>query len=112
MDDNKADIGQVASLPVAGTDWVDGFYEKYIIVSLKFSLPDMLKFWKPKGLGYTKYLFAAGLFEKWEIEQDIWHYNDGINAVAVPLTETAMGDFTTSTIASLGIYANQLRGGE
>lgn len=78
-------------LPVIGTDWLDGCVGKYIIVSLKHSTPGCLYYWKANSLGYTNFPFTAGMYTKSEVDAHPVRFNDGYNAVAVPLTATALG---------------------
>lgn len=79
-----------SKLPQLGTDWLEGCVDRYIIVSLKHSTPDSLYYWKAGSLGYTNYPFTAGKYTRAEIEARPLYYNDGLNAVAVPLTATAL----------------------
>ena len=66
--------------------------DKFIIVSLKHSEKDALCFWRPDAAGYTVFPWAAGIYDKAEIERDPEYYNDGFNAIAIPLTTQALSD--------------------
>ncbi len=77
-------------LPVIGTDWLDGWVDKYVIFSLKRSTPERFSYWKANNLGYTDCPFTAGIYDKSDIEREPEHYNDGLNCVAIPLTATAL----------------------
>lgn len=77
------------TLPEIGTDWLDGLQDCYIIYSIKRSTPTDPQFWKASKHGYAS-IFTCGVFTKTEILGNIWQYNDGLNAVAIPLTHTAL----------------------
>lgn len=84
-----ADNNTTYTLPEIGNDWLPGLQDCYIIYSIKRSTPDEPRFWTAGGYGYTDY-WHCGVFTKQEITGSIWRYNDGLNAVAVPLTVTAL----------------------
>lgn len=77
-------------LPSFGDNWVDGYENKYIVLSLKHSTPGQFAFWKADCLGYTWYLFNAGIYDVSDIEAQMQYFNDGIDAIAVPLTGHAL----------------------
>lgn len=77
-------------LPEVGTDWVEGCENQYIVISLKHSTVEITQFWKQSQHGYTVCPFFAGRFSKETIERNIQQFNDGLNAVAIPLTHHAL----------------------
>jgi len=85
----KADYSEVCTLPQIGNDWLPGLQDCYVIYSIKRSTPDEPKFWTSNALGYTDY-WHCGVFTKTAILGNIWRFNDGLNAVAIPLTVTAL----------------------
>lgn len=97
-------------LPEVGTDWLFGLRDMYIILSLKHSTKEVPMFWKSGDCGYTEYLVNCGIYSKSQIDGQIWYYNDGINAVAVPLTATAfrtLGFQIVIDLAHIDQFANR-----
>jgi hypothetical protein len=84
-----SDTSTAYKLPDIGTDWLEGLAGCYIIFSIKRSTPEKPVFWTAGGFGYAS-IFSCGVFTKTEILGNIWRYNDGLNAVAIPLTHTAL----------------------
>jgi hypothetical protein len=83
------DQSTVYTLPEVGTDWLSGLQDCYVIYSIKRSEPGNPQFWTSGGFGYAT-IFSCGVFTKTEILGNIWRFNDGLNAVAIPLTFTAL----------------------
>lgn len=77
-------------IPEPSNDWIEGFTGNYVILSLKHSQPDAFVFWRADDRGYTPFLFNAGFYSRAQIEAAPNYYNDGFNAVAVPLTFSAL----------------------
>jgi hypothetical protein len=77
-------------LPLVGTDWIRGMVGQYIILSLKHSTVEQPQFWMADNRGYTPFLVNCGVYSLSEIERQPMYYNDGISAVAIPLTATAL----------------------
>jgi len=60
--------------------------------------------------GYTPYPVQAGTYRRDQILAKPWHYNDGINTVAIPLTRAALsliGFSVTVDFDSLEQFANR-----
>ena len=105
----KADYTKVCTLPEIGNDWLPGLQGCYIIYSIKRSTPDEPKFWTGNALGYTDY-WHCGVFTKSDILGNIWQFNDGLNAVAIPLTVTALtliGIKVSINTDALSTFANR-----
>jgi hypothetical protein len=70
----------------------------YIIISLKHGDGINPIFWRANNSGYTEYPFCAGIYTEEQVKADPGYYNDGFNAVAIPLTDRAMEEigFTCS----------------
>lgn len=70
----------------------------YIIISPSNSTKGSVAFWRANDAGYTYSPFAAGHYTEEQIANQPDYYNNGHNAVAIPLTDRAMGDleFTCS----------------
>lgn len=81
---------ETLTLPNMGDDWINGCTGQYIILSLKHSTPEFTMFWLPGDLGYTPHLVNAGRYSMERVLSMPGYYNDGINAIAVPLTQTAL----------------------
>lgn len=64
---------------------------EYIIISLKHGTGEKPMFWRANNAGYTNSPFAAGIYTEEQVKGDPDYYNDGYSAVAVPLTDQAMG---------------------
>jgi hypothetical protein len=64
---------------------------KYIILSLKHGTPDRPVFWRANNCGYTYSPFEAGQYDEKRIKGEPGYYNDGYSAVAIPLTDGAIG---------------------
>lgn len=62
----------------------------YIIYSPKHSTEEKPCFWKANNAGYTYYPFNAGIYSEDQINAEPGYYNDGYNAIAIPLTDKAM----------------------
>lgn len=62
--------------------------DQYIILSKKHMKGNQPVFWKDNDAGYTIYPFAAGVYDRKDVEAKPWYYNDGHNAIAIPLTES------------------------
>lgn len=52
----------------------------------------MPTFWKANNSGYTDSPFNAGQYTQEQVDSKPYYYNDGHNAVAIPLTDKAMAD--------------------
>lgn len=85
-------------LPELGEDWLKGYRNTYIILSLKHSTPEFSMFWAPGDCGYTCNLIEAGKYARGIIQRKPFYYNDGINSVAVPLTHTALDILGLGTV--------------
>lgn len=97
-------------LPTVGNDWLFGLRDMYVVLSLKHSKPDKPMFWMSGDVGYTEYFVNCGIYTKSQIQGQIWYYNDGINAVAVPLTATAfskLGFKIVIDLAALDSFLNR-----
>jgi hypothetical protein len=97
-------------LPEIGNDWLFGLRGMYIILSPKHSTPEVPMFWQSGDCGYTEHLVNCGVYSKSQIEGQIWYYNDGHAAVAIPLTVTALrkiGLKITVDYTALGAFANR-----
>ncbi len=108
----NADFEKAYTLPQIGNDWLPGLQDCYIIYSVKRSTPDEPKFWTANGFGYTDY-WHCGTFTKQDITGNIWRYNDGLNAVAIPLTVTALtllGFKISIDTGALDVFANRSAG--
>lgn len=70
----------------------------YIIISLEQGTGDKPVFWRANDAGYTYSPFAAGIYSEEQVKRDPNYYNNGYSAVAIPLTDAAMGqiDFKCS----------------
>jgi hypothetical protein len=77
------------TLPTVGDDWLHGLQDCYVIYSIKRSTPTDPRFWTSSEHGYAT-IFDCGVFTKTQIIGNIWHYNDGLSTVAIPLTHTAL----------------------
>jgi hypothetical protein len=100
----------ISMLPEIGNDWLFGLRGMYIILSPKHSTPDVPMFWQSGDCGYTEHLVDCGVYSKSQIEGQIWYYNDGHAAVAIPLTVTALrkiGLKITVDYTALGAFANR-----
>lgn len=107
-----SDTSTVYTLPEIGTDWLPGLQHCYIIYSVKRSTPEEPKFWTSNGFGYTDY-WNCGVFTEQEVIGNIWRYNDGLNAVAIPLTVTALtllGFKIVINTESLNAFTNRAAG--
>ncbi len=105
----KQDYSNAYTLPEMGNDWLPGLQDCYVIYSIKRSTPDEPKFWTSNALGYTDY-WHCGVFTKTAILGNIWRFNDGLNAVAIPLTVTALtriGFKISIEIGALDAFANR-----
>lgn len=105
MSDNQ----NAYTLPVVGDDWLPGLQDFYIIYSIKTSTQDKPRFWVDNGFGYTDY-WHCGVFHKEQVTGNIWLYNDGLNAVAIPLTVTALtllGIKVSIDTGALDAFANR-----
>jgi len=63
---------------------------KYVILSLKHGTSKKACFWKADCAGYTEYPFNAGQYDEAEVKGNPGYYNNGIDTVAIPLTDRAM----------------------
>ena len=96
-------------LPDMGTDWLYGLH-MYVILSLKHSTPEVPQFWMGNDCGYTEYIFNCGMYTPTQVSSNPLYYNDGINAVAIPLTGTALrklGFKVTIDYTGLDAFANR-----
>ncbi len=84
---------RIFKLPIVGTDWIFGCTGMYVILSLKHSTADKLMFWNPNSCGYTPCMFNAGKYTLQDVETNWARFNDGLNAIAIPLTKTALDYF-------------------
>ncbi len=65
----------------------------FIIISLKHSEScNKPCFWRSNDCGYTESPFMAGIYTENQIREDPNYYNDGLNNIAVPLSDNAMSD--------------------
>lgn len=76
-------------LPDMGKDWLLPV-PMFVIFSPQNSTKETPMFWGPNDCGYTEYLFNAGLYTATQVLSQPGYYNDGMCAVAIPLTGTAM----------------------
>lgn len=58
----------------------------YIILSLKHSEKTQPCFWRANDAGYTIFPWAAGIYQKEEIDANPKYYNNGYDTVAIPLS--------------------------
>lgn len=71
------------------TDWIEGYENKYVIVSLKRStLTNGVLYWKPNECGYTPYLMCALFLHQDKVSNALDRYNDGLSTIAVPCTDS------------------------
>lgn len=63
---------------------------KYIIISLKHSTKDTPCFWRANNAGYTNFPFVAGQYTDEEVKAEPAYYDNGIDALAIPLTEAGL----------------------
>lgn len=87
-------MADIIILPDFGQDWFYEMRDKYVILSVGHSNPDVTMFFKAHCLGYTDCLINAGVFTEAEIRIHLQYY--GADIVAVPLTRDAL--------ATLGLY--------
>lgn len=63
---------------------------KYVIISLKHGTAKKPVFWRINDTGYTYYPFVAGHYTEEQVKSNPNHYNDGVENIAVPLTDKAL----------------------
>lgn len=63
----------------------------FIILSLKHSEGTKPCFWRPDDAGYTLFPWAAGIYEKSQVESNPKYYNNGYDTLAIPLTNDGLG---------------------
>jgi hypothetical protein len=96
-------------LPDMGNDWLLPIH-MYVILSPQNSTADTPMFWGPNDCGYTEYILQAGLYTASQVLASPGYYNDGMCAVAIPLTKTAMrklGFKITIDNGALSAFANR-----
>lgn len=62
----------------------------YIIISPEKGDGKQPMFWRADCAGYTVYPFAAGIYNEADILSRPDYFNNGLSAVAIPLTDRAM----------------------
>lgn len=62
----------------------------FVILSLKHSEGKKPCFWRPDNSGYTNFPWGAGIYSKDEVESDPGYYNDGVNTLAIPLSNSGL----------------------
>lgn len=62
----------------------------FIILSLKHSEGRQPCFWRPDNAGYTMMPWAAGIYTKDQVDSDPGYYHDGVNTLAIPLTNAGL----------------------
>ena len=63
---------------------------KYVILSLKHGTSKRACFWRADNAGYTDYPFNAGQYDEATVKQNPGYYNNGVDTVAIPLTDRSM----------------------
>lgn len=64
--------------------------DQFIIISLKHSEGKKPCFWRPNNAGYTIFPWAAGIYQKEEVENNPKYYNNGYDTVAIPLNNEGL----------------------
>jgi hypothetical protein len=60
-------------------------YDRYYLISLKWSEPPVVTFWGPDDKGYTRNLDKAGVYTRATLEAHPSYYQNGVQTIAVPI---------------------------
>jgi hypothetical protein len=63
---------------------------KYLILSLSHSTTTQPSWWREGAAGFTNFMVAAGRYTAETINSDPDYYNNGIDTLAVPLTDAGL----------------------
>src|SRR5688500_18269327 len=78
-------------LPYMGTDWIEGYTDQYIIISLSHSTRESAMFWRADEQDYTSTLIDAGKFPGEQVRANLDRYNNGLGTVALRFIRMALG---------------------
>ena len=63
---------------------------EFILLSLKHSVGNEPTFWCPNNAGYTNNPWNAGIYNDQQIKEDPDYYNNGYDAIPIPLSKEGL----------------------